>query len=111
MRYELKGAGKIVLTRGLDGGVWGFDIKRWEKEARRELQIPVTEEKGRVLRRVMFSGAEVVDLDKQGRFVVPTALLLQLGKAPDCTLIGAGDHFEIWDFRQWEKAFRSGLIR
>lgn len=108
LRGELKDAHEIVLTRGIDGGIWGFDKKDWEKEARRQLEIPITERKGRDLRRLLFSGAEVAELDKQGRFIIPSALLLQVGFKDKCLLIGAGDHFELWDPKLWDEILKMG---
>ena len=91
------------MTRGLDGGIWGFEKAEWEKQANLQLEVPINEEKGRELRRMFFSGANVAELDKQGRFVIPDDLLSQSGFGMEVCLIGAGDHFEVWNLTQWEK--------
>ncbi len=103
LRAELRNTQEIILTKGLDGCVWGFEKEDWEKEAKRQLEIPLTEKKGRDLRRYIFSGAESVELDKQSRFVIPGALLSYAKVSLDCLIVGAGDHFEVWNPKIWEK--------
>lgn len=109
LRGELKNAQEIILTRGFDGGVWGFDKEEWEKQASLQLEMPITEKKGRELRRVLFSAAEAVELDKQGRFVIPEDLLAQGNLTQEVCLIGAGDHFEVWDVLEWGGVIKKGF--
>lgn len=102
-REELKGETSIILSRGIDGGVWGFSRSDWEVQAKQQLEIAITDERGRNLRRFLFSGAEVVDLDCQGRVVIPRNLLGFAKIKNGVVIIGAGDHFEIWDSRFWRQ--------
>ena len=102
LRLELKSE-VIILSRGFEGCIWGFDEKTFEKEARRQLEISATEERARNLRRYLFSGSEPVELDSQGRFVIPSALLTYGKLLNDVVMIGAGDHFEIWNVKTWKK--------
>lgn len=97
LRLALKGDRKLALTKGFDGCIWGFDSKAWEKEVSRQLKIPVTKEKGRILRRLFFSAAFNLELDQQGRFVIPASLLITARIKDQVLIIGAGDHFEIWN--------------
>ncbi len=102
MRSELTDS-QVVLTKGLDGCVWGFGKVEWERQAAEQLRIPLTEERGRRIRRYIFSEAELADLDRQGRFVVPTGLLTYAEIKKDILIVGAGDHFEIWNVSRFEK--------
>ncbi len=106
LRVELA-AKELVLTQGMDGCIWGFRIKDWEIEAQSQLGISVTEERGRHLRRIFFSQAERVELDEQGRFILPTPLLEFAGIKQTVLMIGAGDHFEIWNPQKWEAQIKS----
>ena len=98
----------VYLTKGLEGCIWGFDSKTWEKQANAQLEIPITEKKGRDLRRFIFSGTEIAELDLQGRFIIPPPLLSYARIGSGVLLIGAGDHFEVWDPKRWEE-LRDGL--
>lgn len=94
---------RLVLSRGLDGCIWGFRRLDFIKEAKKQLEISITEQSGRDLRRYIFSGAEEVELDTQGRFVIPLALLRYAGIRTKVVIVGAGDHLEIWDFQLWDQ--------
>lgn len=104
IRQELEEGEEIILTYGLDGCIWGFEITGWKKETQQQLEVPLREREGRDLRRSLFSGAVKMSVDKQGRVVIPDMLLGQAQiKGKGVYLIGAGDHFEIWNMPRWEK--------
>lgn len=94
---------QIILSKGFEGCIWGFDLETWKKEADKQLEVSAIEEKGRFLRRYLFSSSQTIDLDDQGRFVIPSSLLIYASVREEVNIIGAGDHFEIWDIRLWEK--------
>lgn len=101
LRVELQGESIIVLTRGFNGEIWGFTRDDFAIEAEKQLAFPLTEEKGRMLRRFTFAQAEQSDLDKQGRFVIPEFLSEYAKLNEKIVLVGAGDHFEIWSEEEW----------
>lgn len=94
---------RAVLAKGFDRCVYGFTLEAWEKLAEQELLKPLLTEEGRRIRQRVFSQAEEVDCDKQGRFVIPGYLREYAGISEEITIIGAGDHFEIWNQKEWEK--------
>lgn len=94
---------EIVLAKGFDPCIFGFDKASWEREAAKHLEAPVTDAGSRELRRYLFSGAQKVEVDKLGRILVPAQLKEYASIAREVVIIGAGDHFEIWDKRQWER--------
>lgn len=110
-REGLLGKREIVLSRGLEGCIWGFSLPDFENEAKRQLEVSVTDVRARDLRRYLFSAAESVTLDDQGRFVIPKVLLEYAGLEDESgnlgigevVIIGAGDHFEIWNPRAWQE--------
>lgn len=102
LRAEIKG-NTVVLTKGLDGCIWGFSQKDWLNVAKAQLEIPINLERGRNLRRSFFSAAEISELDQQGRFVIPSTLLIFAQLVDEVIIAGAGDHFEIWNPKLWKK--------
>ncbi len=106
IRVEIEGF-EVILAQGYDQCIVGYTKNTWEDMAMQPLAIPSYEEQGRVLRRRLFSTAVVVELDTQGRAVLPERLLKwatlegQIGE--EVVIIGAGDHFEIWQMDLWEK--------
>lgn len=102
IRQELGDERDVVLARGFDTCIFGFDRSSWEREAGKHLETPVTDEKGRGLRRYLFSGAQKAELDKLGRILLPAQLKEYASISREVAVIGAGDHFEIWDKNRWK---------
>jgi len=104
LREEIGGK-RIVLTVGFEECIFGFREKDWEEVVKPELSRPFfSDDESRNLRRKMCSNAQVIDLASLGRFVMPETMVEFAGiKEEKVTIIGAGDHFEIWDAKKWEK--------
>ncbi len=49
----------------------------------------------------MFAGAVEAQVDEQGRVVIPQALKVYAGLDRKVSVIGAGDHIELWDVDRW----------
>ncbi len=105
LRKEIFG-NSVILSRGFENCIWGFDKKDFEKEAKKTLEVSATEERARFLRRFVFASAMPAELDNQGRFVIPSALLTYAKLKREVVIIGAGDRFEIWDKENWQKHLR-----
>lgn len=101
IRFEISG-NEVILARGFEICIAGYDRKKWEDLAQKQLEVPLYEERGRALRRQMFAHAMVLLIDNQGRVVLPKSLIKLAGIKDQVAIIGAGDHFEIWDFEQWQ---------
>jgi len=58
--------------------------------------------------RLFISKGKDVDLDAQGRILIPPDLRGEAGLVRDVTLVGGGlTHFEIWDRRRFEEFDRT----
>jgi len=107
IRCQIKG-GELVLSKGFDGCIFGYEKEEWEKSRRKELDVPVTEAKARQIRRYLFSGAAMIEYDNQGRTVIPQPLVDYASLDSDeVMVIGAGDHFEIWNKTEWQKYLKN----
>lgn len=96
---------EILLTKGFETCILGYPKTAWEEMAKGELAKPVSEREARKIRRQLFSGAILAEIDQQGRVVVPKTLLSYAGIENEVLVIGAGDHFEIWEKTRWETYF------
>lgn len=98
---------RIILSRGFEKCIFGFTLSAWENESRKSIENSSSDKRSRMLKRYMFSGAYEVEIDTQGRVVLPKSLLTysSLLTEKESLLIGAGDHFEIWNKRDWDKMF------
>ena len=88
----------LVLTRGM------YAKADWEQLVQSRLATldPLSRE-SRLMQRFFFSGAAEVEPDKQGRVMVPQALVEAAGLTKDVVVAGVYDHLEIWDRATWRK--------
>jgi MraZ protein len=100
LRKEITGK-ELVLAIGFDDCIFGFEEKKWVEVTTADLSRPISDEEGRNLRRKMCTNAEKITLDSQGRFVIPETMMRYASVKDNLTLIGAGDHFEIWNQDIW----------
>ncbi|MFC1727661.1 division/cell wall cluster transcriptional repressor MraZ [Patescibacteria group bacterium] len=101
LRKEVTGK-RLVLAIGFDKCILGFEEKKWQEVTASDLSRPISDPEGRDLRRKMFSGATVIELGVQGRFVIPDVMAEYAQINKKVVLVGAGDHFEIWDEGKWQ---------
>jgi MraZ protein len=92
----------VVLTRGLDGCLFAYRRPDWERIVETRLtQIDQLSKEGRRLHRHFFSGAAEAELDKQGRVMVPAALIEHAKLGREVVVAGVHDRLEIWDRAAW----------
>ena len=102
VRELLKG-NTFILTKGFGDCLAGYDKDDWEKRASELLNPSLLQPTDMDNRRYIFSSLVYLEIDEQGRFVVPKNLL-EYGRLKEkITVIGVGDHFEIWDEKNWKK--------
>jgi MraZ protein len=102
-RFRDRLSGELILTRGNDGCLYLFTEESWEPLAAKLNALPTGDEDARNLRRAVFSSAEPVELDKQGRVIIPDHLRQYAGISTDVSIIGLGEYIEIWDTQSWQK--------
>jgi len=91
----------VVVTRGLDGCLVAYPRAEWEALVARIGGLDALGTDSRRLRRYYFAGAAPGELDRQGRVVIPAALLEHAGIGREVTVAGVHDHIEIWDRARW----------
>jgi MraZ protein len=95
-------ASGCVVTRGLDNSLIVYTSKEWEKMAKKLAKLPLTQADARAFSRLMLSGAMDIELDKQGRVVIPQYLRKYAGFKSDVVIIGLYNKIEMWDKATWE---------
>ena len=102
-RKELGNEDKFYILLGENGEIWGFDPENWSKLTETVLEVPLSTQEGRLKRLRLFPKAEECSLDSQGRFILPQEFMDNLNFRKVVLIMGAGDHFEVWDLNLWEK--------
>ena len=92
-----------VITRGLDHCLYIYTASDWEQLANKIKALPMTKADSRAFQRLMLAGAVNVDLDVQGRALIPEYLRTYAGIARAAVVAGVYDRLEIWDEAKWEE--------
>jgi MraZ protein len=92
----------LVLSRGFDKCLIVYTPAEWEKVAERLASMPLTQVNSRRITRFTFSGAFNLDLDRQGRMVLPPALRQYAAIDDEAVVIGAHSHLQIWARGLWD---------
>ncbi|MEQ8236083.1 MAG: division/cell wall cluster transcriptional repressor MraZ [Syntrophomonadaceae bacterium] len=100
LREEL--GNRFIATKGLDNCIFLYPIEEWKAIEAKVKALPFTRADVRSFTRFFFSGASEMEIDKQGRIVLPTNLRDYAGIDKDLVIIGVGaNRVEIWDSAQW----------
>ena len=92
---------EFVVTKGLDGCLFVYDHQEWAEKLK---ALPITNKDARAFVRFFLAGAASVEVDKQGRILLPGSLRDFAALAKDAVLIGVGSRIEIWSKERWEEA-------
>lgn len=102
-KFRAKLAEGCVITRGLDYSLFIYTQKEWQKLSEKLSKLPIGQSDARAFARLMFSGASVLELDKQGRIVIPAHLREYADLKTESVVCGIFSRVEIWDREKWEK--------
>ena len=94
-------AGGVVLARGIERNIDVFPRESWDATVGRIADLDSLTREAREMKRYMFAGAAVAELDRQGRVLVPPHLAGHAGLGKDVVVTGVHDHIEIWDRAAW----------
>lgn len=97
---------KAVVTRGLDKCLFVYPVKTWKELAEKLGTLPMGESATRSFVRLMLAGAVDVDIDSQGRILLPEYLKDYAGLNRSVTVAGLFNRLEIWDEEKW-KVYRN----
>ena len=102
VRFRPRLAEGATLARWLDKCLGLFPHDEWEELAAKLRGLPLTNAKAREFARFMSSGAVEVQLDKQGRILVPGYLREYAGLSEgEVIVVGALNRLEIWAPAAW----------
>ena len=107
IRYEM--GNNIVITRGLDGCLFGYNEKTWESIMQKLSTLPYTKSDVRKYTRFMTSGAITLEFDKQGRINIPNYLTQYASLEKEVVIVGVIDRIEIWSRDKWEEFMNNNV--
>ena len=95
--------GRMVITVDRDHSLLLYPLPEWEEIERKLVKLPSFNVQARRLQRLLIGHATEVELDGNGRILLPPLLreFASLDKA--VVMIGQGNKFEIWDEAKWNE--------
>ncbi|MFH1837948.1 MAG: division/cell wall cluster transcriptional repressor MraZ [Candidatus Kuenenbacteria bacterium] len=93
----------IVITRGLDNCLFLYTLEEWKNLANKLSKLSISKANTRAFSRLMLAGAMDLQLDKQGRIIIPDYLRKYASIKKKAVIAGLFNRLEIWDQDIWEK--------
>jgi MraZ protein len=89
------------VTQGFDQNLMVITATAFEAMSENIRHMSITDSRSRLLRRLLFSNGERVELDQAGRILIPQFLRTSAGLNGEAIIVGVGDYFEIWSPENW----------
>jgi len=93
----------VVVTRGIDKCLFIFTLDEFQRIADKVGELPMTQADGREFSRHFFSGASDIEVDKQGRVLIPQNLRDYAGLDGEVIVAGVNKRIEVWDVIAWQQ--------
>ncbi len=91
----------VVIAPGLDNCLSLFTIKEWQKISSKLSDSSMLTSDNRSFSRFMFGQAVNVDVDSQGRILIPENLKNRSKLSSKVVVIGVQNRVEIWNEKLW----------
>ena len=92
----------FIVTKGLDGCLFAYSKTEWSNFEEKLKTLPLTNKNARDFVRFFLSGAVECEIDKQGRFLIPSNLRIYASLEKEINIIGVGTRIEIWNRESWK---------
>jgi len=94
-------ASQLVITVDTDRCLLIYPLPEWQEIERKLVKLPSFNKAARRLQRMLMGNATEVEMDGQGRILVPAPLRNYAGLEKRAVMIGQGHKFELWDEASW----------
>lgn len=101
-KFREKLGENFIVTRGLDGCLFGYPADEWEEVEEKLQKLPMAKRDARKFTRFFYSAATECKIDKQGRVNLPQTLIDFAELEKSCYLIGVSNRIEIWSKDNWD---------
>lgn len=101
MREEL--GYKAYILKGFDGALSIYKESEFARLVEEIKSLPFHKRNSRAYLRVQLASVCELDIDKQGRALLPTSLLAKYKIGKEVIVIGALDHIEVWNVKDYQE--------
>ncbi len=100
---QIDGSSSLIITIDTEEPcLLMYPYAEWELIEQKLEALPSFNSATRRIQRLLIGHATEVDMDKQGRVLVPGVLREYAGLEKNIMLVGQGNKFEIWGESQWQ---------
>lgn len=96
--------GRLVVTVDQDHCLLAYPLPEWEVIEEKLINLPSLNKQSRLLQRLLIGHATDLEMDGQGRILLPAMLRDYAGLKKKAVLIGQGKKLEIWDEDTWAQS-------
>ncbi len=93
--------GRLVVTVDQDHCLLVYPLPEWEVIEEKLVDLPSLNKQSRLLQRLLIGYATDLEMDGQGRILLPAMLREYAGLSKKAVIIGQGKKLEIWDEQTW----------
>lgn len=98
-----------VVTRGFDSSLILFPLEEWGKLANKIASLPLGQGESRAFARLLLSGAADVNIDRQGRIIIPEYLRTWAKIEKEVVVAGLYNRIEIWNASLWRESQQKAM--
>jgi MraZ protein len=79
-----------------------YTLDEWEVIERKLMSLPNMDPQARMVQRLLLGHASEIDMDSQGRLLLPGMLREHAKLEKNVILLGQGNKFELWSQQAWD---------
>ena len=102
-RLQVTCASQLVITVDKDRCLLIYPEPAWVEIEKKLKDLPSFNKATRILQRLYIGHAHEVEMDAQGRVLLPPKLRSFAGLDKKVALVGQGERFELWDEATWDQ--------
>ena len=95
---------EFVISKGMDGCLFVYANDDWNAFEQKLTSLPLINKEARQFARFFLAGAATVEVDKQGRILLPAVLREFAGLEKDVVLVGSASKIEIWSKERFDES-------
>lgn len=97
----------FYITKGIDGCLFVYDQAEWDNMYSKMKNLKLTSKKAREFSRFIYAPARELEVDKQGRIIIPQNLRDYAAIEKEVAIIGVSSRIEIWDKEKYDNYMNS----
>ena len=87
----------VYLLKGYDGCISLYTENDFNSYIENLKNLPFEKEKARLHQRILLGSVEQLNVDKQGRLLIPLKTLKKFNITKEVVILGVLDHIEVWN--------------